>query len=402
MRLLLAGRTVSAAGSAVTAVALPLVAVVDLDAGPAAVGLLAAAVWLPWLLLGLPAGVWVGRWPRRPVMVGCDLATAALLASVPVAGWCGALTLGHLLAVALLAGAGGVFFQAAFQAQLPELVAPERLSSANARLQGGTSLAQLVGPALAGPAAQTFGARSGLFADALTFLCSALSLLLVRTRPAPGRGKERPEEPEPLRAQVAAGFRHLLHDPYLRAITAYGAVANLALAVGQSVLVPYLVRELRLGAGLVGPLAALSALGGAAGAAPAGPAGRRWGTARGTAAVQLLAVPFAALLPLARPGAGVALSALGSTVLVAGVVAGNVVFTTFRQRRVPAALLTRVVTSAMTLNHATLPLGALLGGAVAAAAGPRAALWLSAALLSGAAVRLRRGPLARVRDLPVD
>ncbi|MFB7949398.1 MFS transporter [Kitasatospora phosalacinea] len=399
-RLLLAGRTVSAAGSAVTAVALPLVAVVDLGAGPLEVGLLAAAVWLPWLLLGLPAGVWVGRWPRRGVMVGCDLATAALLASVPVAGWCGVLTSWQLAAVALLAGAGGVFFQAAFQAHLPELVAAERLASANARLQGSTSLAQLVGPALAGPAAQAFGARSGLLADALTFLCSALSLLLLRTRPAAPPGGR--EEDGPLRTRIGAGFRHILRDPYLRAITAYGAAANLALTVGQSVLVLYLVRELRVEEGLLGPLTALSALGGAAGAALAGPVGRRWGSARGAVLVQLAAAPFAALVPLARPGAGVAPAVLGSGVLVAGVVAGNVVFVTFRQRRLPATLLPQVVTSAMALNHATLPLGALLGGAVAAAAGPRAALWLSAALLLGAAVRLRLGPFGRTRDLPLD
>src|SRR5262245_7772933 len=103
-RLLWAGETISKAGSAVTTVALPLVAVVTLSASPFAVGLLEAAAWLPWLLFSLPAGAWVDAWPRRPVMQATNLVSFVLLASVPVAAWLDVLTMTHLIVVAFGAG----------------------------------------------------------------------------------------------------------------------------------------------------------------------------------------------------------------------------------------------------------------------------------------------------------
>ncbi|WP_242439055.1 MFS transporter [Streptomyces sp. CB00455] len=409
-RLLWAGQTISKAGSSITTVALPLVAVVELNASPLAVGLLTAAIWVPWLVLGLPAGVWVGRLPRRRLMITCDVVMGLSFTTVPVAAWLHALTMVHLMVVAMLSGIASVFFSAAYQVYLPELVSSRDLIEANAKLQGSASVAQVAGPGVGGLAAQAFGAVSGLLADAATFIISATTLVLMRRnraaepesskraseavsgKPAPGTGK--------LRTDIADGFRFIVRDPYLRTITAFGAAANLALTAYQSIVILYLVRELHVGAGLAGPLAAVGALGGVVGAAVARPLCRCLGTARGVVIVQLAATPFAFLIPLASPGPGIALFVLGSTVLVAGVVAGNVVFASFRQAYAPPEMLSRLITFAMTINHSSIPLGGLLGGGLGTLIGLRATLWTTAAMLVAACGILLAGPIVLHRDLP--
>jgi len=112
------GETASGLGNSITLVTLPLTAVVA-GAGAPAVGLLAAAVWLPWLLVGLPMGAWVDRARKRPLLVACDLVSATALASVPVAAWLGVLTLAQLVAVALVAGTVAVWFSTAYHAYIP-------------------------------------------------------------------------------------------------------------------------------------------------------------------------------------------------------------------------------------------------------------------------------------------
>jgi MFS family permease len=124
VRLLWAGETVTALGTAVSSVAMPLVALEVLDAGVLAVTLLTAAAWLPWLVIGLPAGAWVDRLPKRPMLVTCDAASALLLLSVPVAAWGGWLTVAHLVGVALGLGVASVFFRTAWTAYVPAVVPP--------------------------------------------------------------------------------------------------------------------------------------------------------------------------------------------------------------------------------------------------------------------------------------
>lgn len=159
-RLLWIGQTGSKLGSSVTSVALPLVAVTTLGASTFQVALLSAAAWLPWLVIGLPAGAWVDRLPRRPVMIICDVVSLLLFLSVPVAAWLGVLTIGHLLAVALGAGTASVFFQTAYQVYLPSLLTKEDVPEGNAKLQGAEAAAHVAGPGLAGLIAQAFGATA--------------------------------------------------------------------------------------------------------------------------------------------------------------------------------------------------------------------------------------------------
>ncbi|MGH9073212.1 MAG: MFS transporter, partial [Acidimicrobiales bacterium] len=149
-RLLWLGQTVSVLGSQVTLVALPLAAVVVLHASTFQVGLLTAASTLAFLVIGLPAGAWVDRARRRPVMVADDLVRAAVLTSVPVAAAVGGLTMAQLYAVALVAGVCTVFFDVAYQSYLPALVGRERLVEGNARLETTQAMARVGGPTLGG------------------------------------------------------------------------------------------------------------------------------------------------------------------------------------------------------------------------------------------------------------
>ena len=396
-RALWIGETASAVGTNVSRVALPLVAVVVLDATTFQVALLTAVAWAPWLLLGLPAGAFVDRLARcRPLLITCDLASAALLLSVPIMAWSGELTVGHLLLISLLAGVANVLFETAFSTYLPGVVPIRDLPAANALLQGSESAAQVGGPAMAGLIARWAGPVGGLVVDAVTFLLSAWCLLgLRRPEARPARGTRRE-----LHREIGEGLRYLSRDPYLRVLTAFGAASNFALIGYQTLLVVFLVRELGLGPSGVGLVLSGGAVGGVVGAAAAGHVVRRLGTARGLLACQFGAAPWALLVPLATPGAGAVLVVLGGIGVGIGVAAGNVIKSAFRQTYVPRQMLGRIVVSMQVFNYGAIPLGALTAGALGASLGVRSALWIATAGLPVGACLLLIGPLRKRRDLP--
>jgi MFS family permease len=394
-RLLWAGQAASNLGTSVTSVALPLVAITVLDASAFQVALLSAAAWLPWLLIGLPAGAWVDRWPSRALMVWCDIASLVLYLSIPVAAAVGGLSLPHLFAVAFGTGTASVFFKTAYQVFLPTLLRPSDLPAGNARLQGTEAATQVGGPGLAGLIAGAIGAVWALLFDAVTFLVSALCLAAIRPVARP-RQVERP----PLRRAVADGIRFVARDRFLRLFAAYGAASNLGLTAYQSILVVFLAREVGLTPGTVGAVVAAMSVGGAVGAFVAPALGRWLGTARATLWCQLVAMPAALLIPLTGTGARLAPAIAGGVLVGVGVVAGNVIKGSWRQTYTPHHLLGRVVASMQLLNFGTMPLGALVGGALATWLGVRSAIWCAATFLAVLVVALVFSPLRGRRDLP--
>ncbi|MEU4556699.1 MFS transporter [Micromonospora violae] len=396
-RLLWAGQAVSSIGSNVTTVALPLVAVAVLDAGTFQVAVLAAAAWLPWLLIGLPAGAWVDRLPRRAVMVVCDLLCAAAFLSVPLAALLDRLTVAQLLVVALSAGTARVFFETADQVYLPVLLRPGQLPEGNAKLQATQTVSYVVGPGLAGLIAQLIGAVAALLLDALTFLLSAGFLLRIRTREPRVRPSERTRS---LRQDITEGLRFVIRDPYLRVLTVFGAASNIGLTGYQAVLVVFLTRDLRLEPGLVGGLVGVMSVGGIIGALLATTVAQRCGTARALLIAAALTGPPALLIPLAAPGTGLTWPALGGVLIGLGVAIGNVVKGAFRQTYTPHHLLGRVTVSMQLLNYGTIPLAAVLAGAIGAHYGARTAIVVMTAWLALTPVILLVGPIRRRRDLP--
>ncbi|MGW5260906.1 MFS transporter [Microbispora sp. NPDC004025] len=383
-------------GSSVAGVALPLVAVVSLHASPLAVGLLTAAAWLPWLLVGLPAGAWVDRRPKRPVMLLCDGVSMVVFANVPIAAWLGVLTMTHLLVVATMGGMARVFFTLAYRAYLPVLVESGRLLDANAKLQGSESAARIAGPGLAGLLAQWFGAVSGVLADAVSFAIAVLCLRSVGTRET---RRERAAKRR-LRAEIGDGLRFVVHDPYLRALTVFSAVSNIALMGYASIQVVFLTRDLHAGAGQVGLVLALASSGGLFGAALAGRVATRFGTARGFLLCEAVAAPMALLGPIGSGGVGLALFAAAGFGTGLGIVASNILTSTFRQRYCPAELFGRITASTSALNYGAVPLGALLGGMLGDAIGVRETLMLMTVGQLFSVAVLLLGPFRPLRDFP--
>ncbi|UOX89665.1 MFS transporter [Amycolatopsis sp. FBCC-B4732] len=396
-RLLWAGETTSKLGSNVTTVALPLVAVLVLHAGPFTVGLLAAAAWVPWLVLGLPAGAWIDRLPHRPVMLCCDVVSAAASASVPVAAWLGVLSVGQLGVVALLTGSCGVLFGTAYRVYLPVLVAPADLPEGNAKLQGSESVAQIAGRGLAGVLAQWAGAVAGLLVDAVTFLVSAGCLAAISVREPP-RPAGRPRTT--LRREIADGLRWVARDRYLRSLAVFSAVANTALTGYQAINVVFFVQVAGVPPGAVGILVAAPGAGGVLGAAVAVRLARRWGSARSLLAVVVVLTPFGLLIPLAGPGPGLALPVVGGVAIGAAVVAANVLAAGFRQTYPPPSVRGRVIASGSLLANGASAVGALLAGGLGALAGPRTAVWAMLGVLAVAVVLVVAGPFRTRRDFP--
>nr|BFE69014.1 hypothetical protein GCM10020092_023150 [Actinoplanes digitatis] len=278
-----------------------------LDAGAFGVSLLTAAAWLPWLLIGLPAGAWIDRVARRPVMLISDLIAAALVISVPVAAWLGRLTMAHLLAVALLLGVATVFFTVAWTAYLPAMFDADDLVEANSALQGTESAAQVAGPAAGGLLIAAVSAVAGLVVDALSFLFSAFMLWRIRRaerRPAVAGGGS-------IWREIAAGVRWLLRDRFLRNLTAYGAAANLWLTGMNAITVVFLVREVGVSTAGVGMLLAAVALGGVGAAAVTPRLVSGLGGARALVACKVFGGVASLLVPLTRPGPGLCVFVAG-------------------------------------------------------------------------------------------
>ncbi|MFB6890381.1 MFS transporter [Kitasatospora sp. NPDC056327] len=395
-RLLLSGAVAAQAGTQVTLVALPLVAVVELDATPFQVGLLTAAETAAFLLVGLPAGAWLDRMRKLPVLVRSDVLRCLAVGSIPVAAALDVLGLLQLYLVALVTGVATVFFDVAHQSFLPVLLPRERLVAGNGAIETVRSSAQIAGPGLGGGLVQLLGAPLAIVADAAGYLVSAVLLARIRA-------EERLPPAEPgrsLRAEVAEGLRFVLGHPLLRVIAVTTAVSNLFNAVLMAVQTVFWVRVLDLSPAAIGVLLSVSAFGGLAGALCAGRLAARFGQARVIWLAPLVTGPFALLWPLADGAAGPVLFAVGAVAVLFGAVVYNVAQVSFRQSLCPPRLLGRMNATIRFLVWGTLPLGALLGGTVADAAGPRAALWLCAAGLLVVPVPLLLSPLRGLRDLP--
>jgi MFS family permease len=364
------------------------------------VGVITAAVWLPWLLVGLPAGVWVDRVIRRPVMLGADVVSMAAFASVPIAAWLGVLSLVQMVVVALVSGAARVAFETAYEAYLPSLLDPADLPEGNAALQTSSATSLVVGPSIAGGLAAAVGAVAGLLVDAATFVFSAVCLLLIRFREPVVEQRPRAGGVAGLGADVGEGLRFVFGDPYLRALTLFGASLNMTYMVYAATQVVFLLDEVRVGPGIVGVLVAIAGVGGVAGALVAGVISRRFGTARGMLIIEVVSALAGLMIPLAQRGPLLALFVVGSFVNGAGVVAVNVIKSAWRQAYCPRHLLGRAVSAMQLLNYGAIPIGALGGGALGAVLGTRTTVWISSIGLAASIGFLLAGPIRRDRDLP--
>ncbi|MFH7598216.1 MFS transporter [Streptomyces racemochromogenes] len=409
-RLVWAADTVSQAGSAVTLLALPLVAIGTLHAAPFEAALLVTAEYLAFLLIGLPAGAWVDRMRHRTVMVAGDLVRAALLLSVPVAAGLDALTLPQLYAVAFGMSVCTVFFDVAAQSALPHLVDRDRLTGAHARLEATRSLTQAAGPGLGGALTVALTAPVALAADAVSYLLSALLLSRVRrSDPVP---QEPPRPAGGLRAEISEGLRFVFGDRALRALTTASAISNLCGTLGASMLLVLLAGDLGLSPLLCAAVFTAEAVGGLLGSLLTLRVAAAFGERRAMCAsvlvsgvLWLLAVPF--YQDDWRFAVAVALQGLGWTAFMTF----KITSVAFRQRRCPDPLLGRMTATVRFVVWGAMPVGALVGGALGEWLGARPAMWIGAVgellavlpllLPQSAPLAMRRARACRISSVDV-
>jgi MFS family permease len=388
---------VSAVGSQVTLLALPLTALIVLHARPYEVALLSTAATMP-NLLGVAAGVWVDQMRRRPVMIAADIGRAVLLASAPVAYGLGILTLPHLYAIAVVNGTLSVLFEIASQAYLPSVVARTKLIEANAKFEASRVVASAAGPGAAGGLISLVTAPVALLADAASFVASAL---LIRSVSRRGEHLEVVgRETRAKRRGLREGGRYVLAHRYLRPLLLSHALANLALGLVWAIVVVYAVRQLGMTAALVGVVLSLGQIGGFAGAAFGRTVAARLGVGRTVVAALFLFGPATLLLAAAPRDAAVLFLALGWTLENLARALYSVSATSVRQALVPDRLQARVIGFTTTAGTGAFPLGTAIGGALAGGLGLRQAMLIGGLISFLPFIPVLASPVRSLRELP--
>lgn len=393
--LLWGGEAASLTGAGMTSVLLPLIAVNLLDASATWMGVIAAATWLPWLVVGLPIGAWVdGRSPRA-VMIAATVVSMLAYSSVPLAAVGGALSLWQLVAVALVVGTGTIAFRAAYTKLLVRIVPEADRGLANSLLFGTENAANTAGPGLGGLVGQLVGPVKGMLGEVFGLAVALVCLVLMRPRPLETTPKR-----EPLWAGVRSGLRLVFGDRRLRFFVVQGAAANFGLIGQQAILVLWLSRDLGLDSAVIGVVFAIGSVGGILGALAAPRLGRTLGNARGISVVLTLAGLMLPLLAFARPGPLLWVVVAANAVAVGGIVAANVLRRTWVQSYVPEHMLARQSTSSQLVNFAGMPIAAVLAGALAEQWGPAPVIFVMGLVVLVANAASWSQPWLRRRELP--
>ena len=363
------GETISFLGNEVTALALPLTAVLMLGAGPTEMGLLTAAWFLPYIVLGLPAGVWVDRMRRQRILVGLDLLSAGTVLLVPLAASIGLLRIELLYAVSFVLGSAVVVFMVAYQSFVPTLVGRASIAEANTALEATSSGTTIAGPGLAGILVQLLGAPFALVVDAASFLISAMLVQSIRIEePPPMLDAER----RPAFEQIREGIAYVIASPALRALTTGGAIHNFFTRMIDALFVLFASGELGLDAASIGLVVAAAGPGALLGSFLSGPARTRLGLGRtiwiaqvGTGIARLL-VPLAIVAGRGIPGALVLAASLFLLGLVRSVF--NVNQLSLRLAMTPDRMHGRLNATMRFVMWSVTPVGAIVGGLLASTA----------------------------------
>lgn len=370
------GETVSLFGVQVSNLALPLTALLVLQASTEEVGLLRAFAFLPFLLFALPFGAVADRRAKRPLMIMANLVRAVLVALVPVLTLLGVLSLPLLVAIVLGIGICTVMFEVCWLSYVPIIVARDDLVTANARVSGSASAAEFAGPGLGGVLVQLLAAPFALVANGATYLVSVLSLILIKVREQPATTGERRH----IGKEIVSGLRFIAGERYLRLLTLTGAAYNFCYMFVEALFVVYAVRVLGLSPGVIGLIVALGALGGLAGAAVAGPLLNRFPFGRVFAAAVVIGYAGPLLIPAAT-GDGPVLGIMiitGFFLMRAGLAISNVAATSLRQAVTPTTMMARMTAGMRTVSWGIGTTGAIVGGLVGGQFGLRTGLWVAA------------------------
>ena len=393
--------TISVFGSTVDDIAFPLVAVLVLDATAFEVAVLGTVLFMPFLLFTLPAGVWVDRLPRRPILIVGDFGRAVLYATVPVAYLADVLTLWQLYVVGFLVGVFQVFFDVAYQSYLPALVDRDRIVEGNSKLEISRSAAQVGGPGLGGLLVELFTAPYAVLVDALSFVGSGLFILGIR------KPEQKPERATidgrktSLWMELKEGFRFVVGNPNLRAQAGCTGMSNFFSNVAFAAFLVYAVRELGLSAGAIGLVFSVGAAGTFLAALTANRLSRRFGIGPTTIAVGVLWGPATIAIGLAPEG-NAAIPILIAATVVSGfsIVVYNIIQVSYRQAICPPRLQGRMNSVMRFIVWGTIPLGTLAGGALATWLGLREAIVIGGIGTTVSVLWIIFSPQRHLREMP--
>jgi predicted MFS family arabinose efflux permease len=375
--LLWSAQGISAVGSRITRTALPMAAILLIDASAYELGFLAVALSLPGVLVAWMAGGWVDRHRRRPLLIATDLIRAVALLAIPLAAFRHELTLPVLYAVAAITGICTVLFNLADHVFIADLVARKRLLDANGKRSAADAVAEISGPALGGALVALWTAPIAILADAATFVVSALLVARIRKVEA---------SPKPAAAtsfidDVRTGIRVVWRTPAIRTLFCAMTMFTLCGSFMASLYTLYALRELGLSTTQLGLAIGCGGIGALIGAALAAPAAARWGTRRVLIGSLALTAVMQVFIPLAP-----AVPWIAMLFLVAQQVVGDgamtvylVNETTLRQRLLPQEALGRSAATWQVATGLLTPAGALLGAVLAEMLGLRPTLWVLAA-----------------------
>jgi MFS family permease len=395
-----AAQSISQLGDQVTYLALPLVAVLTLDASAAQMGFLMALELAPHLLFSLMAGVWIERSQRRRhLMILADIARALLLASVPLAAAFDVLSFPQLYGVAFAVGTFAVMFDISWSTLFITIVPRRDVVEANSKLSLSRSVSFVTGPSLAGFLVQALTAPVTLLLDAFSFLGSALFLTRIRSKEPPvehdGNGVVR---------SLKDGLRFVLGDELIRADLGCAATLNLFNFVFHAIFVLYATKELGVAPGTLGLALGAGAVGGIIGALFAPRLERAIGIGPSMMVGAVLFPAPLILVPIAS-GSELTLGVLLGTaeffssvgVMIFDVSAASMMFL-----RTPHRIRSRTTGTFRFVNYGIRPIGALLGGALGTAIGLQTTLWIGVLGALLGIVWLLFSPIRGLREAPAE
>jgi MFS family permease len=371
------GQSISEFGTQVSNLAIPWLAAKELHASPLAFSLLGVLEFLPFILFALPAGVWVDRLRRRPILIVGDASRAVLLAWIPIAWWLGILTMWQLYVVAFAVGIFTVFFDVAYQSYLPSLVDRDQLIEGNSKLQTTAAAAGTAGPGLAGALIAAVTAPYAILVDAASFVVSTAFMIPIRRRETMPEHVEGTPKPKML-PELKAGLAYVVRHPYLKWIAVCTGSSNFFGSITMAIGLLYMARTLHMSSFAAGLVFAGYGVGSIVGALGT----PRIQKAVGVGGAIWIPVMFSSLAllawPLAPASFPVPVLLVGTFVFGFGAIAYNISQVSLRQAITPERMQGRMNASMRWIVWGTMPLGTLLGGAIATAYSLRTALWVGA------------------------
>ena len=424
--------TISLLGTQVSQIAIPAIAVLLLHVSPFEVALLGTIEFLPFLLFTLPAGVWVDRLPRRRILITGDVGRALMLATIPIAWFSGALTIWQLYVVGFVNGVLTVFFDIADQSYLPTVLERDQLVDGNAKLQGSSSIAQIIGQPLGGGVIGLLTAPVAVALDAISYVASALLVFAIRrperasqARPsaaavsaeemadAPASGASvaaevSAESPAAdsdvgrpgIRQEVAEGLRFVTRNRYLRNIAATTGLSNLFGNIVFAIYPIYAYVNLRLTPEQVGLAGGGFGLGAFVGAVTANRIAERIGVGPAIVASIAIGEPATLLVAIATHETAPVLLAVWGFIVSWGTVVYNVNQVSLRQAITPEPLLGRMNATMRFLVWGTIPIGQIIGGTIATVTNTHTAVWIGAIAGLVSFVPVALSPVRSLQRIP--